>query len=339
MLFGKISDRFMDSSEYSEEYSFENYGSLRAYYEFAEDLLSLERMEVACEASALEEYADMGVTATMESFAPRLEIIRENFLKNWYEKAKKFVIKVWNRIKGWFSSIKRKLFGGSDADYKWYMDNAKDLDTTEGKTTTYPNYVTDAFVTKADAFKGIIEKLCTNEDNVRDEVSDETKTDVFLKSKFNVSGDGSLSELIKKELRGGEKAEEKSLQGSKAGDMFKNAYKIFGKELMILETKIGNVQKVTIKELEYGEKYNFEKEADGDAAKEAKEKAEKALSNFKTIIKATNSVLNTIISCYNEYKKTLVAIMKDSISKKGGSSSNSSKKKEEAENETETEKK
>ena len=317
MLFGSLYNRQGDYDKYAKEYSWENFGGLRAYYEFAEDCLSLERMEITCENAAMEEYMELGVGATMEAFEPRLEILRENFLKNWYEKAKKFVVKMYNKIKGWFKSIFGSVFSSTNSDHKWYLDNKSKLASmsVEGKAEGY-TYEVGKFSTMVDKIKKAIGTVGGKGDyeSYDENIKAETKGEKYTKKLlgFGEDAEKSLTDLIKEEIRGTKKKEQ-TVSGSDAAKSYESLVAIH-KQILVVEKTFDSAYKLTLERIKINDTGEFKKEAEkqdnSEGAGKEKEDAQKALNNFKTICGLITSGIHAVISCVVEARSFYISIMR-----------------------------
>lgn len=309
------------------------YAAQEIAYECNLELLKLKEYECECESTVLEQYRNAkyaNSSITMESFAPQLRVVQEGFLKNWYEKVKKFIIKIWNNIKNFF----KKLFGKSASDSEnfriWLEKNkakfANIPDDYEYKATGI-NYFEviknwDPIMDSAlDATKGYINLLKGLKDSTTESPLGENETaDKFVADKMGITlGDNeSLTTAVTKKLHDDkDKPEEFTIYKSAIsyqtilGSI--NELNAVNKSLTIFQKYLEENKKVVEELIRVG--LQTDKDATEDEKKEAKDKTEKAVKAFQSISKVVMRLIQLFMKEANNAIKLLETVTKNAIGK------------------------
>lgn len=330
MLFGSILENtnICDSSA-----TLSPYAAQEIAYESKLALLKLKEYECECENTVIEQfrnakYADSSVT--MESFAPQLKVVQEGFLRNWYEKVKKFLAKIWNSIKNFFA----KIFGKGKSDSEnfriWIEKNKakfeKIPDNYEYKATGV-NYFEvvgtwDKIIGSAiSAIKGYQKLIQGLKDSTTESPLSENETaDKFVADKMGITleDNESLTTAVTKKLHGDkDKPEEFTINKSSISyqTILSNVNKLNknNKDLAFLQKNLEENKKLVEELIKIG--LQADKDAKDDEKKEAKDKTEKAVKAFQSISKVVTSLIQLFMKEVNNAIKFFETVTRNAIGK------------------------
>lgn len=308
------------------------YAAQEIAYECNLELLKLKEYECECESTVLEQYRNAkyaNSSITMESFAPQLRVVQEGFLKNWYEKVKKFVIKIWNNIKNFF----KKLFGKSASESEnfriWLEKNkakfANIPDNYEYKATAIDYF---SCIT---GWSGYLDKLTKAIKNYTDLVDagtgdgssplgDKQTADAYIADKLNISvseGKSLITELTKK--LHGDKEQPGEIKLGKTTVTYATCIgnlttlNKLEKNMSSLDKDIEKSKKVV--EALIAEGLKVDDKASEDEKKKAKDKTEKALKAYQEICKSTTSVIQLFMKEIKAARSFMATVAKDAVGK------------------------
>lgn len=309
------------------------YAAQEIAYECNLELLKLKEYECECESTVLEQYRNAkyaNSSITMESFAPQLRVVQEGFLKNWYEKVKKFVIKIWNNIKNFF----KKLFGKGVSDSEnfriWLEKNkakfANIPDDYEYKATGI-NYfkvtktwgmIIGSTINAIEGYQNLIKGL---KDSTTESPLGENETaDKFVADKMGITlGDKeSLTTAVTKKLHG-EKDKPEEFTINKTAISYQtilgsvNDLNGCNKSLTLLQKYLEENKKLVEELIRIG--LQTDKDATEDEKKEAKDKTEKAVKAFQSISKVVMSLIQLFMKEVNNAIKFFETVAKNAIGK------------------------
>lgn len=330
MLFGSILENtnIGDSSA-----TLSPYAAQEIAYESKLALLKLKEYECECENTVIEQfrnakYADSSVT--MESFAPQLKVVQEGFLKNWYEKVKKFLAKIWNSIKNFFAKIFGKGTSDSENFRIWIEKNKakfeKIPDNYEYKATgvnyfevakDWDNIVGSA-ISAIEGYQKLIYGL--KDSTTESPLSENETAEKFVADKMGIElkDKESLTTAVTKKLHGDkEKPEEFTINKSSI-----SYQRILGtiidlnganKSLVILQKNLEENKKLVEELIKIG--LQADKDASDDDKKAAKEKTEKAVKAFQSISKVVMSLIQLFMKEVNNAIKFFETVTRNAIGK------------------------
>lgn len=309
------------------------YAAQEIAYESKLALLKLKEYECECENTVIEQfrnakYADSSVT--MESFAPQLKVVQEGFLKNWYEKVKKFLAKIWNSIKNFFAKIRGKITGSTE-NFRVFVEKNKAKfdkipDDYSYKATAIDYFTCDTkwntiFAKVETAIKQYTSLIEAGDDaNTESPLEKDQTADAYVADKLGITLDNnkSLTTALTKLLHG-DKDKPGEIEIKKSTITFQN---IMGKinNYNTLEKQWSNLEKDIEKgkqtvEALIKEGLKADDKADDAAKKAAKDKTEKALKAYQDIIKAVTSVIQTFLKEVNAARSFVETVTKDALGK------------------------